>query len=115
MTIGNFNVQFNTSALTNPKLRHRPIADVPYWKVYQVYITPNGKERTPIGTATFQEWTTHFETMTAYGDHQPSKTYFEAYPRLTNNPVKSTCHKILTKDDIQKAKAKMAKLLEALK
>ena len=115
MTIGNFNVQFNTSALTNPKLRHRPIADIPYWKMYQVHVTPDGKERTPIGTTTFEEWKTHFETMTAHGDRQPSKTYFEAYPRLTNNPVKRIRRKIPTKDDIQKAKAKMAKLLEALK
>lgn len=115
MTIGNFNVQFNTSALTNPKLRHKPINEVPYWKMYQVHVTPNGKERTPIGTATFEEWTTHFETMTANGDRQPSKTYFEAYPRLTTNPVKTTPHKVLTEDDLRKAKAKLAKQLEALR
>lgn len=115
MTIGNFNIQFNTSALSNPKLRHKPIDEVPYWKMYQVHVTPDGKERTPIGTTTFQEWKTHFETMTAHGDRQPSKTYFEAYPRLTNNQVKRTRRKILTKDDVQKAIAKMTKLLEALK
>lgn len=115
MTIGNFNVQFNTSANTNPKLHHKPISEVPYWSMYQVYITPNGKERVHIGTATFKEWKTHFETMTAHGDRQPSKTYFEAYPRLTNNPVKSTCHKVLTEEDLHRAKAKLAKQLEALR
>lgn len=115
MTIGNFNIQFNTSALTNPKLRHKPIDEVPYWKMYQVHVTPDGKERTPIGTTTFQEWKTHFETMTAHGDRQPSKTYFEAYPRLTNNPVRSTCHKVLTEEDLRRAKAKLAKQLEALR
>ena len=120
MTIGNFHLYLNTTSTNNPRfrnndVRNNPIENVPYWRVYQVYITPTGKERVPIGTATFEEWRTHFETMTAYGDHQPSKTYFEAYPRLTNNPVKRIRRKILTKDDIQKAKAKMAKLLEALK
>ena len=85
MTIGNFNVQFNTSALTNPKLRHKPIDEVPYWKMYQVHVTPNGKARTPIGTATLEEWRTHFEAITALGNCPPSKTYFEAYPRLGAN------------------------------
>lgn len=115
MTIGNFNVQFNTSALSNPKLRHKPIDEVPYWKMYQVHVTPNGKERTPIGTATFQTWKTHFETMTANGDRQLSKTYFEAYPRLTNNPVKRAHRKVLTEEDLRRVKAKLAKKLEALK
>lgn len=115
MTIGNFSVQFNTSALTNPKLRHKPIGEVPYWKMYQVYITPNGKMRTPIGTDTFQAWKTHFEAMTANGEPKPSKTYFEAYPRLTTNQIKKTYHNVLTKEDIQKIEAKAAKLLETLR
>lgn len=120
MTIGNFHLYLNTTSTNNPRFRNaevrtNPIENVPYWAVYQVYITPNGKERTPIGTATFDEWRTHFETMTALGDKQPSKTYFEAYPRMTNNPVKTTPHKVLTEEQLQKAKAKLAKKLEALK
>lgn len=116
MTIGNFNIQFNTSALTNPKLRHKPIDEVPYWKMYQVHVTPDGKMRTPIGTGTFQEWKEHFEAISAHGSTQPSKTYFEAYPRLTNNPIKILpCNNIVTEEHLRKIEAKAAKQLEALK
>lgn len=115
MTIGNFNVQFNTSALTSPKLRHKPIGEVPYWKMYRVCVTPSGKERTSIGTATFQEWKAHFETMTAHGDRQPSKTYFEAYPRLSSRTVMRTRRKVVTEEDLRRAKRTLYKMLEALR
>lgn len=120
MTIGNFHLYLNTTSTNNPRfrndeVRNNPIENVPYWRVYQVYITPNGKERVPIGTATFEEWHTHFEVMTAQGDHQPSKTYFEAYPRMTDEPLKPARHKVLTEEHFRKCKAKLAKMLEALK
>ena len=114
MIIGNFSVQFNTSALTSSKLRHKPISEVPYWKMYRVCVTPTGKERTSIGTATFQEWKAHFEMMAANGEPKPSKTYFEAYPRLSDRTVMRTHRKVITEKDLQRAKRTLDKMLAVL-